>query len=178
MRRLSLVAGLAVLAVVASGGEAVAEVGSPNYDDRVYGPTARSYEGTGAPESVSSEELRRALIENEATRAALAESLRENILLKREIEAARAEIDRIRFPAPVAGAAPASAAAQTSGGFLMAPQERTYTVKRGDTLGSIAARELGSESRWPEIHRLNRDEVRNPNRIEPGQVLRLPPARP
>ena len=51
------------------------------------------------------------------------------------------------------------------------PVLRTYTVRSGDSLGRIARRELGSESRWPEIRDLNR--MRDTT-IVPGQELRLP----
>lgn len=49
---------------------------------------------------------------------------------------------------------------------------RTYTVKRGDTLSSIAARRLGDSSLWRKIADLN--DIRDPKRIRVGQVLRLP----
>lgn len=52
--------------------------------------------------------------------------------------------------------------------------DRTYTVRAGDTLSSIAASQLGSAARWPEIAELN--GLRDPNYITPGQVLRLPAA--
>ena len=48
---------------------------------------------------------------------------------------------------------------------------RTYRVKRGDTLSGIAAKKLGEANRWPEIARLNRDIVPDPDEIVPGQVL-------
>ena len=49
-----------------------------------------------------------------------------------------------------------------------------YTVKKGDTLGKIAKKELGSVRRWIEIYKENRKVIgRNPNRIKPGQVLIL-----
>ena len=44
-------------------------------------------------------------------------------------------------------------------------------VKRGDTLSGIAAKKLGEANRWPEIARLNRDIVPDPDEIVPGQVL-------
>lgn len=52
------------------------------------------------------------------------------------------------------------------------PAARTYTVKRGDTLSKISQRFLGTYKRYPEIAKLN--NIRDPNRIFPGQVLRLP----
>ncbi|MBI5018430.1 MAG: transporter substrate-binding domain-containing protein [Deltaproteobacteria bacterium] len=51
---------------------------------------------------------------------------------------------------------------------------KTYTVIAGDTLGSIAARRLGSGDRWPEIWKLNRERVPNPHLIHPGYVLLMP----
>lgn len=53
-------------------------------------------------------------------------------------------------------------------------ESRSYTVRPGDSLWSIAARELGSGSRWQELYSLNRDTVRNPSLIYVGQVLELP----
>jgi len=54
------------------------------------------------------------------------------------------------------------------------PVYATHTVVRGDTLWGIARQHLGAGRRWPEIFELNRDQIRNPNLIFPGQVLRLP----
>ena len=51
--------------------------------------------------------------------------------------------------------------------------EQTHTVVKGDSLYKIAASKLGSGSRYPEIVALN-TEIKNPNLIYPGQVLRLP----
>lgn len=51
---------------------------------------------------------------------------------------------------------------------------RTVTVKKGDTLSAIAKRELGKASLWPKIFEANRDQLDNPDRIKPGQVLKIP----
>lgn len=49
----------------------------------------------------------------------------------------------------------------------------TYTVKRGDTLWHISGMYLKTPWRWPELWGMNLDEIRNPHRIYPGQVLYL-----
>ncbi len=55
-----------------------------------------------------------------------------------------------------------------------APRTSTYTVKRGDCLWNIAKKYLGSGSRYTEIYNLNRDKIKTPSLIYPGQVLILP----
>lgn len=54
-----------------------------------------------------------------------------------------------------------------------APQ-KAYTVVRGDSLSKIAKKELGSANRWREIFDANRDQIDNPDLIQPGQVLKIP----
>nr|WP_246259729.1 LysM peptidoglycan-binding domain-containing protein [Streptomyces typhae] len=48
----------------------------------------------------------------------------------------------------------------------------TYTVRKGDTLTSIAKAQLGDAGRWREIADLN--VLKNPDAITPGQKLKLP----
>ena len=54
--------------------------------------------------------------------------------------------------------------------------KRTYTVKSGDSLSKIAARELGDDTKWRAIYEANRDQISDPDLIHPGQVLTLPSA--
>ena len=50
--------------------------------------------------------------------------------------------------------------------------EETYTVQPGDTLSEIAGRYSGIS--WREIWEANRDQITDPDRIYPGQTLRIP----
>jgi nucleoid-associated protein YgaU len=52
--------------------------------------------------------------------------------------------------------------------------ESTYTVRPGDTLSKIAKEKLGDPSAYTEILNLNRDQLSDPNKIKPGQVLKIP----
>lgn len=49
-----------------------------------------------------------------------------------------------------------------------------YTVQAGDTLSAIAQRTYGKASRWRAVFEANRDRIEDPDRIFPGQVIRLP----
>lgn len=51
---------------------------------------------------------------------------------------------------------------------------KTHTVSGNDTLWHIAKRYLGDGNKWPQIYNLNKDKIKNPNKIYSGQVLRLP----
>jgi len=50
----------------------------------------------------------------------------------------------------------------------------TYTVKAGDTLSKIAKETLGNGGSYMEIFNLNRDQLSDPDKIKPGQVLKIP----
>jgi nucleoid-associated protein YgaU len=56
------------------------------------------------------------------------------------------------------------------------PEPATYTVKTGDTLSKIAKQTLGDANAYMEIFNLNRDQLADPDKIHPGQVLKIPHA--
>jgi len=55
-----------------------------------------------------------------------------------------------------------------------APGARSYTVKAGDTLSAIAQEHLGSANAYMKIFEANRDQLSDPDKIRPGQVLKIP----
>ena len=52
----------------------------------------------------------------------------------------------------------------------------TYTVKSGDTLSKIAKDRLGDANAYMKIFEANRDQLTDPDKIKPGQVLKIPSA--
>lgn len=73
----------------------------------------------------------------------------------------------------VAGGGASTAAASAAAG-AGAAAGRTYTVKPGDTLSAIAKEHLGNASAYMKIFEANRDQLSDPDKIKPGQVLRIP----
>ena len=62
----------------------------------------------------------------------------------------------------------------TGGGAAASKTPKTYTVKAGDTLSRIAKEHLGDANAYMRIFELNRDQLTDPDKIKPGQVLKLP----
>ena len=55
------------------------------------------------------------------------------------------------------------------------PSATMYTVKKGDTLSAIAKAHYGDGNKYPVIFEANKPMLKDPNKIYPGQVLRIPP---
>lgn len=53
--------------------------------------------------------------------------------------------------------------------------EQRYTISQGDTLSKIAKEHYGNANAWKQIFEANRDVIEDPDRIFPGQVIKLPP---
>lgn len=74
-------------------------------------------------------------------------------------------------PTPAAGAvvtggAPAATAAASA--------PRTHVVEKGDTLGAIAKKYYGKAGAYMKIFEANKDVLTDPDKIKPGQKLRIP----
>ena len=64
---------------------------------------------------------------------------------------------------------------KVTGGPAAAPAAgKTYTVKPGDTLSAIAKQHLGNANAYMKIFEANKDQLSDPDKIKPGQVLRIP----
>jgi len=60
-----------------------------------------------------------------------------------------------------------------SHGFSQGREIADYKVKAGDTLWSIAAKELGDPFLWPKIWKEN-SEIKNPDKLQPGMHIKIP----
>lgn len=80
-------------------------------------------------------------------------------------------------PADVAAAEKAEAeaeAAEEGKAGEAAWESKTYTVQPGDTLGKIAKEFYGNAMEYPKIFEANKPMLKDPDKIYPGQVLRIP----
>ncbi len=69
----------------------------------------------------------------------------------------------------IEGVAAVDDAVETSG-----TNSATHTVERGDTLSAIAKKTLGSANKYHAIFEANKPMLSHPDKIYPGQVLRIP----
>jgi nucleoid-associated protein YgaU len=54
------------------------------------------------------------------------------------------------------------------------PEEQTYTIESGDSLSKIAKHFYGDASKWRQIFEANRDIIKDPDMIHPGQTIKIP----
>ena len=55
-------------------------------------------------------------------------------------------------------------------------KEQTYTVQAGDTLSKISKKFFGDSNKYMTIFNANTDQLKDPDTIKPGQVLKIPAA--
>jgi nucleoid-associated protein YgaU len=86
-------------------------------------------------------------------------------------------INKIRVaaaPAAEPASAPAEIAADPVAEAPTPAEERFHVVERGDTLGAIAKKFYGKAGAYMKIFEANRDILDDPDKIKPGQKLRIP----
>lgn len=120
--------------------------------------------------------LKQRLADEERQRAQqLAAKAEEERLMREAVEAEQRLRDQERFQAEEAAKAAATLQKKP---VPKEPQQlpSQYTVRRGETLPQIAGRSeiYNDSSLWPLIYRSNRDQIRDPKRLWPGQVLSIP----
>jgi nucleoid-associated protein YgaU len=73
---------------------------------------------------------------------------------------------------PVSNVQPdAGVASAPAGTGFVAPR---YVVAKGDSLSKIAERAYGDGNKWRKIYEANKDIIKDPDLIYPGQALRIP----
>lgn len=95
-----------------------------------------------------------------------------------------AEVEEVMIPYNEKDKIPEGAKLIEEGKFVEEKQEevasevkvstKEYTIKRGDTLWTIAEKELGSGYRWQYIYQLNKGVIKSPNRLKVGRKIVIP----
>ena len=76
-------------------------------------------------------------------------------------------------PAPMTAATPTSPAASPSAA-MSAVTYASYTIKSGDVLSRLSQKLLGTTKRMRELVELNKDVIKNPDRLIVGTVIKVP----
>lgn len=98
------------------------------------------------------------------------------VLIAGNIEGIGSVDDRIRVShSTTAAAGAATSTSSTTAADAGNWTSRTYTVKSGDTLSKISKEMYGEASKYPQIFEANKPMLKDPDKIYPGQVLRVPP---
>ncbi len=68
--------------------------------------------------------------------------------------------------------------AGATAGALAEDGPRIHEVRPGETLWQIAQRTVGDPTLWPALYVANRDQIKDPARVYPGQRLEIPRIEP
>ena len=94
-----------------------------------------------------------------------------------------AEVEEVMIPA--ASQAEVSGAEKTGEGQYVVEEEKSvesevkvetkeYVVKKGDTLWKIAQQQCGAGYRWKNLYELNKDKIKDPNKLKAGMTIIIP----
>lgn len=109
-------------------------------------------------------------------RAPSAAALQKAVLIAGNVEGvARVDIDTFRVDQPGGGGT--SDTASRPAGSSAEEVVTYYEIRKGDTLSGIALRFYGDAGEYPRLFEANREVIKDPDRIFPGQKIRIPGAR-
>ncbi len=77
---------------------------------------------------------------------------------------------QVHSPLSTGNSAPITNASKTGS----AAKYEMYTVKEGDWLSKIAGAYYGDVHKWDRIYQANRDQISDPDKITPGQIIKIP----
>lgn len=107
--------------------------------------------------------------------AATIEDKEKAIITAGNIDGVETVEDRLKLGAPDAAVeAPAATDASVALTAEEEPDSRFYTVKSGNTLSGISKEVYGDAMKYPAIFEANKPMLKHPDKIYPGQVLRIP----
>jgi outer membrane protein OmpA-like peptidoglycan-associated protein len=94
-----------------------------------------------------------------------------------------AEVEEVMIPQPGAEEIPGVKVLE-EGKYVQEKEEKIetkvkvstkeYTIRKGDTLWKIAQKEYGNGNHWKRIYLLNKQKIKNPNKLMPGQKILIP----
>ena len=140
----------------------------------------RQEEAKKAADAAKKAELEKKLAEMEKkAQAAEAEAKRREEQAKKQAAIREARAKRLAEARKKAAAAKAAAAAAAEKkaaeeAAAAAAAARKYVVQPGDTLSAIALQYYGNANDWRKIHEANKDVIKNPGLIYPGQEFTIP----
>lgn len=97
-------------------------------------------------------------------------------LHKEDKDKPKADFSNVQSGSSSTAAEPAAPVPQIPTPTGTSGQAQTYTVVSGDSLSKIAKRYYGDANKWNRIYEANRDQIKNPDLIHPGQTLKIPGA--
>lgn len=95
-----------------------------------------------------------------------------------------AEVDEVNIPADQVPSKDANLQILGDGKYAVEEKEnvesgvkvstREYTIQANDSLWKIAQKEMGNGNRWQYLYELNKDRIKNPNKLKKGTVITIP----
>ena len=95
-----------------------------------------------------------------------------------------AEVDEVNIPADQVPSQTANLQVSDNGTYVVEEKEnvespvkastREYTILPNDSLWKIAQKELGNGNRWQYLYELNKERIKNPNKLKKGTVIIIP----